>query len=87
MADQRRNEVRPPVTEERSPDVAAPSANKRLRELDRTMAKLNRQQEKLNAALLATTDREDATELGRELHGVRSELEAAELEWLELATS
>ncbi|MEI6700992.1 MAG: ABC transporter ATP-binding protein, partial [Actinomycetota bacterium] len=64
-----------------------PSANKRLRELDRIMAKLRRQQEKLNDALLATTDRDKAAELGRELHVVRSELGAAELEWLELATS
>ena len=87
LAEQRRTEVRPPVTEERAPDVSAPSANKRLRELDRTMAKLNRQQEKLNAALLATTDRDQAANLGRELHGVRSELESAELEWLQLATS
>ena len=63
-----------------------PSANKQLRELERTMAKLERQYNKLSEQLLTTTNRDQARDRSDELKRIRQELDVAELEWLELAT-
>ncbi len=63
-----------------------PSANKQLRELERTMAKLERHYKKLSEQLLTTTNRDQARDRSDELKRIRQELDVAELEWLELAT-
>ncbi len=63
-----------------------PSANKQLRELERTMAKLERHYNKLSEQLLTTTNRDQARDRSDELKRIRQELDVAELEWLELAT-
>ena len=63
-----------------------PSANKQLRELERTMAKLERHYKKLSEQLLTTTNRDQARDRSDELKRIRQELDLAELEWLELAT-
>jgi len=62
------------------------SPNKRLRELERLIQKLERQYTKLSEQLLITTDRDEARTRGEAVKQVRQELDRAELEWLELAT-
>jgi len=73
---------RPP---RRSADAAA--AGRRLRELDKQLAKLARTAERLTEQLLATTDHVELRRLGDELAVVRSEVTAAEEEWLAVAES
>jgi ATP-binding cassette subfamily F protein uup len=65
----------------------SPSPNKRLRELEKTMQRLERSYQKLSEQLVATTDRDEARIRGDELKRIRRELDEAELEWLELATT
>ncbi len=69
-----------------SPTSDRPSSNKRLRELEKLIAKLERQYTKLSEQLLSTTDRDESKSRGDELKRIRQELDLAELEWLELAT-
>ena len=58
---------------------------RRLRELDKQVARLERQREKLNAQLTACVDHVEMVALGRRLDEVRAELSHAEEEWLTLA--
>ena len=66
-----------------SPDAA--SAGRRLRELDKQLAKLSRASEKLTEQLLATTDHVELRRLGDELAAVRALVVATEEEWLTVA--
>ena len=65
--------------------VDGAKAGRRLRELDKELAKLARQAERLTELLLATTDHVEMRRLGDELAGVRAEITVAEEEWLEVA--
>jgi hypothetical protein len=51
------------------------------------MQRLERSYQKLSEQLVATTDRDEARIRGDELKRIRRELDEAELEWLELATT
>ena len=58
------------------------TVQRQLREIDKQMANLQRQLDKLSVDLLATQDHVTLTELGREFTIVRSELAHAEELWL-----
>jgi ATP-binding cassette subfamily F protein uup len=81
---------KPVVTTARKPAVGGTKSsdnttiNQQLREIDKQIAKLQRQLDKLNADLLATQDHIELTKLGREFTIVRSELAHAEELWLTL---
>jgi ATP-binding cassette subfamily F protein uup len=60
-------------------------AGRRLRELDKLVAKLDRRSEQLTTQLLATTDHVELRRLGNELAVVAAEKSTAEDEWLEVA--
>ena len=64
-------------------DVAG--AGRRLRELDKQLAKLARSSERLTEQLLATTDHVELRRLGDELASVRAQVATTEEEWLEVA--
>ena len=76
----------PTPTRQATSSGEATSPNKRLRELEKSIHKLERSYAKLSEQLLTTTDREQAKTRGDELKRIRQELDLAELEWLELAT-
>jgi ATP-binding cassette subfamily F protein uup len=62
-----------------------PAATRQLREVDKQLERLHRQQEKLNEALVASRDHVELSKLGRELGVVRIALAKAEEQWLKLA--
>jgi ATP-binding cassette subfamily F protein uup len=62
-----------------------PGTAGRLRELERAMARLGRDRDRLQAALEAAGGHEEMARLGAELTAVLSELEGAEEEWLTVA--
>ena len=76
----------PTPTRQATSSGEASSPNKRLRELEKSIHKLERSYAKLSEQLLTTTDREQAKTRSDELKRIRQELDLAELEWLELAT-
>jgi ATP-binding cassette subfamily F protein uup len=76
----------PTPTRQATSSGEATSPNKRLRELEKSIHKLERSYAKLSEQLLTTTDREQAKTRSDELKRIRQELDLAELEWLELAT-
>ena len=76
----------PTPTRQATSSGEASSPNKRLRELEKAIHKLERSYAKLSEQLLTTTDREQAKTRSDELKRIRQELDLAELEWLELAT-
>ena len=61
------------------------SSGRRLRELDKLIARLERRRTTIHDQLAATSDHEHLTELGGDLERVREELDVAESEWLDLA--
>ena len=63
----------------------AAGAGRRLRDLDKLLAKLSRQTEKLTEQLLEVSDHVEMYRLGDELAGVRAEIAVAEEEWLVIA--
>jgi len=65
--------------------VSDPTIGRRLRELDKQVARLERQREKLNAQLTTCVDHVEMVTLGRRLDEVRAQLSDAEEEWLTLA--
>ena len=62
-----------------------PTVGRRLRELEKQVARLERQREKLNLQLTTTTDHVEMVALGQRLDDVRDELSRAEEDWLTLA--
>ena len=75
-----------PGTEPRSESArTASAASRQLREIEKLLTKLHRQQDRLNETLLATSDHVQLTRLGRDLAAVRVEITDAETKWLELA--
>ena len=82
-----RVEASGPVEAERAvaPVAAGPSLGGQLRDVEKQMARLARQRDKLHDALVATTDHVELTRLGAELRTVQDELEVAEEQWLALA--
>lgn len=58
---------------------------RRLREIEKEVTRLSQRQVDLNEALIATTDRAALMTLGADLSVVRRDLDAAEVQWMELA--
>ncbi len=83
----------PPVSPGTPPDrVAARAAperaaahGRRLREIDKEMAREKRRVDQLAAQMSATTDHRELEQLGREAAAAQSRLEALEDQWLHLA--
>ena len=65
----------------------APGSGKRLRELDKEIARLTKLKATLMSKAAATTDHVALRELGEQLRTVGDELALAEDDWLTLATS
>jgi ATP-binding cassette subfamily F protein uup len=65
----------------------APGAGKRLRELDKEIARLTKLKANLMSKAVATTDHVELRALGEQLRTVGDELAAAEDDWLALATA
>ena len=61
------------------------TVGRRLREVEQAMARLQRQADRLNEQLVATTDHTLLASLGAELASVQTELAAIEESWLDLA--
>jgi len=61
------------------------TVGRRLREVEQAMARLQRQADRLNEQLVATTDHTLLASLGAELATVQTELAAIEESWLDLA--
>ena len=90
VAAQQRSRSPRPAAPSKQPARTPPStdmagAGRRLRELDKLVAKLDRRSEQLTTQLLATTDHVELRRLGNELAVVRAEKSTAEDEWLEVA--
>jgi ATP-binding cassette subfamily F protein uup len=56
-----------------------------LRRLDKELARLTRDRDRLVEAMTATTDHEALARIGRDLAGLQAQVDAAEDRWLELA--
>jgi ATP-binding cassette subfamily F protein 3 len=61
------------------------SQRKKLKAIERKIAKLDEQKKELNQTLLSTTDAAEALKLHNEVSEISKQLEAAEEEWLELS--
>lgn len=67
------------------PRRSASTLGYQMRELDKELDRLGRQRDRLNDALLASTDHVELARLGTELAQVQASLTAAEERWLALA--
>ena len=89
------SQIEPAPTARRSPDANTANLSvkigeevalgRRLRELEKRVARLNQRQDELNVSLVASSDRSELIRLGGELKTVRTELAQAEDRWFELA--
>lgn len=61
------------------------NARKQLRNLEKTIARLDGQKKELNAEMLNTTDAEKAMELHTQIEGIQAELTEAEDAWCQLS--
>lgn len=61
------------------------TARKQLRNLEKTIARLDGQKKELNSEMLNTTDADRAMELHNEIQTIQTELSAAEEKWCELS--
>lgn len=61
------------------------SARKQLRNLEKTIARLDEQRKKLNAELLSTSDADQAMKLHEEIQSIQAELTEAEDKWCEFS--
>jgi predicted nucleic acid-binding Zn-ribbon protein len=62
-----------------------PATTRKLRDVEKQMERLHRQQDRLNEALVASSDHVELSGLGRELGAVRDALAKAEEQWMTLA--
>jgi DNA repair exonuclease SbcCD ATPase subunit len=77
--------VPPTAPSPTTPVPATASKSKRLRELEKDMARLERQMAKMAERILATEDYVAAGALTKDLTALRDELHANEEEWLQLS--
>ena len=81
----------PPSRRTTPPPAASPGgradrdAQKRLKSVERKIAKLDDEKKTLNSKLLAVTEADEATKTQQRLAEITDELEGLEAEWLELS--